>query len=190
MFIWLCTMHIGPCWFQDVMISSLSLDPITFGDVLYIPGVGGLVEDTSDYCDANLNIWFIVTFGLMTTYSHGEDTCLLTFFYGASTHRSTGSFTLLTNSSMNESHSVTMDLYLPLYDVDLDVLFSTGLKGNLRHSLYLQSISMLQCIFLFMMLAYTECYTLHHFQQSNSPTSTSQYFYQRPPSLSYGTVLV
>jgi hypothetical protein len=41
---------------------DIIFDPTTFGDVLYVPGVGGFIVDTWLIVMLHLNVWFIVTF--------------------------------------------------------------------------------------------------------------------------------
>jgi hypothetical protein len=44
-----CILHTGPYLFQDVL--KLDIDPTTFGDALYVPGVGIFTMHTSFHCD-------------------------------------------------------------------------------------------------------------------------------------------
>lgn len=61
---------------------------VTFGDVLYVLGVGGFIVDAL-VGDASQLLQFVQSdiFGFMTICLKGEAKCFLTFFYIVSTHR-------------------------------------------------------------------------------------------------------
>jgi hypothetical protein len=95
--------HMAMCFAYWALLvprcDHLIIDPATFGDIVYVPGVGGFLVDVSFYCEARhasqlLELVYSDNSRHVTMCSSGKARYFLTFFNAVSIHKSTGSIPL------------------------------------------------------------------------------------------------
>jgi len=107
-------------------VINLTIDPTTFGDIVYVPGVSGFPVDASFYYDERiasqlLELIHSDIFRPMTTFSHVGATYFFTFFDAFSIHRYTRFVPLF---FIGYQH-ISMDIFLPHHDGDPFWLYYT-----------------------------------------------------------------
>jgi hypothetical protein len=110
------TLHFA--YWTLTILGCIGINSTTFGGALYVIRVGGFTIDTLVYCDAtSQHFLHCEIHGPVTTCSCGPRAPYLPSLMELLLN-STRTFSLLIiQSSTNDSHCVTMDLYFPHYDV-------------------------------------------------------------------------